>query len=248
MRTRRVLDPLLAVLVAAALISGAVVSSTSASADNTPTPTPTPSPVVDSGLTLDTPSPGPTSVTATATPSTPTARPTDMRVFAIGDSVMLGARPCLERLGYQVDALGSRRPDAVAMELTSRRAHLPWRIVVHTGTNGGATEDDLTRIVRAIGPGHQIVLVTVQLPDHTKYTFENRTNDAIAAIAQRYPFVRVADWHAWSDAHAGLTYADGIHLPPAGCRAFSWVVSSSVRDIVAALTSSPTAGPFPGPR
>lgn len=156
-------------------------------------------------------------------------RPVDMRVLAIGDSVMLGAKGCLEKLGYVVDAEGSRRPSAVALELGLRRTKLPRRIVIHTGTNGGATVADLDRIVHSIGLGHQIVFVTVQLPDHSKYSFEARTNAAIASVAARVPYVRVADWHTWSDDHEGLTYADGIHLPPAGCRAFAWVVASTLR-------------------
>jgi hypothetical protein len=153
-----------------------------------------------------------------------------MRVYAIGDSVMLGAKSCLETRGYTVDAQGSRRASAVAIELGLRRTKLPRRVVIHTGTNGGATVADLERIVRVIGPGHEIVFVTVQLPDHSKYSFEGRTNDAIETVVKRSPSLHVADWHAWSDEHPGLTYGDGIHLPPAGCRAFSYVVASALRN------------------
>jgi lysophospholipase L1-like esterase len=151
-------------------------------------------------------------------------------VYAIGDSVMLGARSCLEKRGYVVNAQGSRQASAVATVLRHRRDRLPANVVVHTGTNGGATAADLRRIVKAVGPGHEIYFVTVQLPENGKYTFEARTNAAIEKVAKRFPNVHVADWNKRSNGHGRLTYGDGIHLPPAGCRAFAHVVADALRD------------------
>jgi hypothetical protein len=74
-----------------------------------------------------------------------------------------------------------------------------------------------------------VILVTVQLPENGKYSFELRTNTAIRTVARLFPNVRVADWNSWSNVHPGLTYGDGIHLPPAGCRAFALVVASALR-------------------
>jgi hypothetical protein len=161
---------------------------------------------------------------ARATPVDPS------EVLAIGDSVMLGARSCLQDRGFTVDAAGSRRPWAVADELRAA-GRLPRHVVVHTGTNGGATRKDIRRIVRAIGPMHQIVLLTVQLPDDTtRYTFEDRTNRAIRAVAARYPNVHVADWNDASGRHPGWTWGDGIHLTPKGCLGFTRVVNRAVHD------------------
>lgn len=214
--------------------AGALVSTAPAQAavpgDLVITPTAAASPTPSASG--DSPEPSPSAPTAPPSPQAP-ARPVDMRVYAIGDSVMLGAKACLEKLGYVVNAAGSRRPSAVAEELGLRRTKLPRRVVVHTGTNGGATVTDLENIVQAIGPGHEITFVTVQLPDHSKYSFEARTNAYIKSVAARFPFVHVADWHAWSDEHTGLTYADGIHLPPAGCRAFAYVISSTLHHTLA---------------
>lgn len=152
------------------------------------------------------------------------------QVLAIGDSVMLGARSCLQDRGYRVDAKGSRQPWAVAAELR-RAGNLPRQVVVHTGTNGGASRKDIRRIVQAIGPLHQIVFLTVQLPnDTTRYTFEDRTNKAIRAVAAKYPYVHVADWNDASDRHPGWTWGDGIHLTPKGCKGFTRVVTKALRD------------------
>lgn len=166
---------------------------------------------------------------ATAVPAG--ATPVDPReVFAIGDSVMLGAKSCLENRGFTVDATGSRQAWAVASELRSSSI-LPRQIVVHTGTNGGATRKDIRRIVQAVGPLHQIVFLTVQLPNNTtRYTFEDRTNRAIRAVAARYPNVHVADWNEASGRHPGWTWGDGIHLTPKGCAGFTRVVTRALRD------------------
>jgi len=223
----RVMGALAAPALALVLIGSGFTMSAAAHAATTNDIEPPPSPMA-SVLPSVTPSALP-STTPTPSPVTP-SRPADKRVYAIGDSVMLGAKSCLEKLGYTVDAQGSRRASAVAMELGLRHTKLPRRVVVHTGTNGGATVADFERIVRAIGPGHEIVLVTVQLPDHSKYSYEDRTNQAIATVAKRFPFVHVADWNSVSDERSGLTYGDGIHLPPAGCRAFSSVVASALRN------------------
>jgi hypothetical protein len=159
------------------------------------------------------------------------ATPVDPRqVFAIGDSVMLGAKSCLQDRGYTVDAQGSRQAWAVAEELRSASL-LPRQIVIHTGTNGGATRKEIRRIVQAIGPLHEVVLLTVQLPNGTtRYTFEDSTNRAIRAIADRYPNVHVADWNEASDRHPGWTWGDGIHLTPKGCLGFTRVVTKALRD------------------
>ena len=106
----------------------------------------------------------------------------DSPTLAVGDSVMLGAQPCLERRGFHVDAQGSRNVRAVPPEL-GRYRPLPDIVVVHAGTNGGAERWQFDAIMDTIGRKRQVVFVTVQLPDGTpRYTFEASTNKAIRAL------------------------------------------------------------------
>lgn len=147
-------------------------------------------------------------------------------VYAIGDSVMLGAQPCLENRGYVVDARGSRNAAAVPAELPARQS-LPGQVVIHTGTNGGADRADLDAIMEAIGHKRQVIWLTVQLPDGTsRYTFEEETNRAIRAMPRRYANAHLADWNAASDAHPGWTWGDGIHLTPDGCRGYTRMIAT----------------------
>ena len=151
-------------------------------------------------------------------------------VFAIGDSVMMGARTCIEPRRYRVDALGSRQIAAGTEVLRTRVDRLPQRVVVHLGTNGGAYPEDFDRIVRILGRERTIVFVTIQLPnDYSRYTFEERTNAAIRALPERHPNVRVFDWNAASNTRPGWFWADGFHVRPEGCAAYARLLDRVVR-------------------
>jgi len=150
-------------------------------------------------------------------------------VLAIGDSVMLGAERCMEAHGYVVDALGSRRVQAVT-DVLRDKGSLPADVIVHAGTNGGAKLAELRSVMEAIGPYHQVIWVTVQLPDNTgRYTFEDTTNHFIRSMPSLYPNAHVADWNALSDTHPEWTGGDGIHLTVAGCSGFAEMIDAAVR-------------------
>lgn len=145
---------------------------------------------------------------------------------------MLGAQGCMEKHGYDVDALGSRRVAAVAQELRAK-SDLPPQVIVHTGTNGGAHLVDLRAVMRVLGPSHQVIWVTVQLPDNTgRYTFEASTNEAIRSLPRLYANAYVADWNAMANTHPRWTGGDGIHLTRDGCRGYAQVVASEVNQVL----------------
>ena len=152
------------------------------------------------------------------------------RVFAIGDSVMMGARACLGPRNYIVDAVGSRQIAAGTQTLRSRGDTVSQRVVVHLGTNGGAYPKDLDEVVRVLGKDRIIIFVTIQLPNnYSRYTFEERTNAAIRALPKRYSNVRVFDWNALSNPRPHLFWADGFHVRPEGCEAYAKGLDKIVR-------------------
>ncbi len=149
--------------------------------------------------------------------------------FAIGDSVMLGARSCLQADGITVDALGSRQIAAGLATLRHRRTSLPARVVVHLGTNGGLDAEDLAVLRHVLRDVERIVIVTIQLPDdYSRYTFENRTNDAIRAFAARYQRVHLVEWNIRSDRQPGLLWSDHIHVTPRGCTVYARLVARAL--------------------
>lgn len=168
----------------------------------------------------------------------------DSPTLAVGDSVMLGAQPCLERRGFHVDAQGSRNVRAVPPEL-GRYRPLPDIVVVHAGTNGGAERWQFDAIMDTIGRKRQVVFVTVQLPDGTpRYTFEASTNKAIRALPRRYPNAHVADWQALSDEHPRWLGGDGIHLTPDGCTGYARMVADAERRVIILTNPYVPMGPI----
>jgi len=152
------------------------------------------------------------------------------RVFAVGDSVMLGARKCLPQHGITADPKGNRQPYQGAAVLTAIRTRLPHVVIVHLGTNAGISDADIDTIMRIIGPSRLVVWVTLQLRnDYSRYRYEDSSNQAIREVVLRYPNTRVADWNAYTEAHRGLVGGDGIHLTHTGCTAYAGLLDSVAR-------------------
>lgn len=162
--------------------------------------------------------------------STSVGAPYEGKAFGIGDSVLAGAATCLAERDVKVDAHESRQVSAGIDLLRKKVGNLPPRILVHLGTNGGATPDDLDTIMAVLGSSRLVVWSTIQLPDDpSRYTYEQSTNDAIAALAQRYDNVRIFDWNAMTVQQPTWIYAEGIHMTPEGCEGYAQLVDGMLR-------------------
>lgn len=151
--------------------------------------------------------------------------------ITIGDSVMLGAEPCLTRLEVEVDARGNRQVGA-GTQLVRSIPRSTAVIVVHLGTNGGVRTQDVDAFMAAAGPDRSVIWLTVQLPDDTdRYTFEESSNRVIRAVPRRFRHARVIDWNAISDRNPSYFWADGIHLTPQGCEDYAHLVDEALREL-----------------
>ena len=166
---------------------------------------------------------------ASPTPSR-VPEPYDGDVFAIGDSVLAGAGNCLARRAVDVNAQQSRRiSDAVAI-LERKGERLPARVIVHLGTNGGATATELDAVMAVLGADRVVLWSTIQLPDDpSRYTYEDATNEAIAGLVERYDNVRIFDRQAATRLHPEWLYAEGIHMTPEGCAGYANLVEPQLR-------------------
>lgn len=151
--------------------------------------------------------------------------------YAVGDSVMLGARTALQQLGFGVDAATSRQAYSGPALLRGKGARLPENVVVHLGTNGTFPLDTCRKLVKAAGAERRVFLVTVSVPR----SWEAGNNRAIRSCASAFApgRVTVVDWKAQADRHPRWFYSDGIHLKPAGAKAFARLLDSAVDDAVA---------------
>jgi hypothetical protein len=147
-------------------------------------------------------------------------------VLAVGDSVLLGAKPCLKGTDVRSNA-AENRTMAEGAEFIERKAasgELPPRVLVALGTNSPFGFKVLDRIMTAAGPERAVYFLTIELPD--SYSYEGDVNQRLRAMPGRWPNAHVIDWNA-SVVASGL-YPDGIHLNPEGCQMYANLVLQGV--------------------
>ena len=129
---------------------------------------------------------------------------------------MLDAAPNLRALvpGITIDAVVSRGVDAGIADMRSLAGagRLGASVVVHLGTNGSFTPDEMDQLVAAAG-GRQLVLLT----DHCPYCAWTPSNNAVIE-AGCTPARRctVADWNSLAMANPQWFGKDGVHMPIGG--------------------------------
>lgn len=146
--------------------------------------------------------------------------------YAIGDSVMLGARDALIARGFRVNAEVSRQfGDSVRLvRQLAAGGHLPVNVIVHLGTNGLIDGADCDALVHVAGSSRLVYLVTVKVPR----PYRDANNARILACAHRHDNVSVIDWYALSRYHRAWFYDDGYHLRPVGRHAYAALLDESV--------------------
>ncbi len=168
-----------------------------------------------------TPGPAPTAV-ATVAGADPVGLP---GVFAVGDSVMLGAARQLRAKGITVDAAESRQwstgTSILAMLAASHR--LPRVVVVHLGTNGPITAGQLDAMLRVL-VGHRVLFLNA----HEPRWWQQQVNDTLRAGVARWPGTTLLDWDAAGAAHPEWFWNDRIHLRPLGAQGYADLVATAV--------------------
>jgi hypothetical protein len=135
--------------------------------------------------------------------------------YAIGDSVMLGARDDLTARGFRVNAHVSRQfRDAVGIVRDLKAAgKLRRKIVIHLGNNGILIEgSDCDRISNIAGSQRIVYLVNLKIPRSYRATQNRR----LAACAARHANTRLLDWFHLSKDHPSWFASDGYHLSATG--------------------------------
>ncbi|MDO8309545.1 MAG: hypothetical protein Q7V58_14465 [Actinomycetota bacterium] len=180
---------------------------------------------------------------ALALPSIPASAAPDGDRYALGDSVMLGAKSNLKARGFSiVDAAVSRQAYSGPALLRKRGESLPKDVVIHLGTNGTFPLDVCKKIVKAAGKERRVFLVTV----HVKRSWTKGNNAVIrdCAASFRAGRVTVVDWDWAASRHPEWLYSDGAHLNPAGAKAFARIISQAIERADAAAVA-PAPGTVP---
>ncbi|MFZ4721274.1 MAG: acyltransferase family protein, partial [Ilumatobacteraceae bacterium] len=181
---------------------GSVECSIANNADPTsttlPAPQTTPLPTV----------PGQTTVPTTTSTTLP---PQPKGQVAIGESVMLGAKPQLESKGVVVQAKESRGPEGVKNAVIEERSAgvigAGTTVVIQVGTNAPVTDADLDAIIAEVpSDAAGIVFMTVRAP----VEWVPGNNERINALPARHPNVRILDW--FTESQKVELCKDGVHI------------------------------------
>ncbi len=152
-------------------------------------------------------------------------------VSAIGDSVMLGAVPRLQKdikgLGVVDAEVGLQVYDAIGI-LRSRHAtgQLGSLVIVHLGNNGTFTRQEFDQIMRILSGVDKVVFVNVRVPR----PWEEPNNEVISEGVERYENAVLIDWHSASVYHPEYFYRDGYHLRPRAQKVYADLISSHLDD------------------
>jgi peptidoglycan/LPS O-acetylase OafA/YrhL len=147
--------------------------------------------------------------------------PAGQGVTVIGDSIMVDAAPYLQASlpGVTIDAQVGQQLYQVQNAVTQLKAEgaVGNRLILELGTNGPFSAGQLETLLSSLGPSQKVVLVNTRVPQ----PWQAQVNDTIADVAQTYPNTVLVDWYDDSAAYPQYFYPDGVHLDPAGAKAYA---------------------------
>jgi peptidoglycan/LPS O-acetylase OafA/YrhL len=160
-------------------------------------------------------------------PALPAPR-TDVRITAIGDSVMLGAALTMAQVlpDIDIDAAVGRQSKAIVDIVRQRVAQggLGEIAVIQVGNNGDLTAGQLDEILTLLSDVETVVLVNLSLARD----WESHNNGLIAAAVERHENAVLADWYAASHDRPDYFVKDRVHLQPAGAAAFAATIAAVI--------------------
>jgi hypothetical protein len=163
------------------------------------------------------------------TPETSQSVPTDSSnpgLWVTGDSVILGIRFELdnrEHIGLINARVGRQAPELLAVITHDKRNMSKSTIVLNLGNNNKLTEEQVAAIFEEIKDQPRIVVVNTAVPR----AWRDDNNALIARYATTYGAYLV-DWASISQGHAEYFGPDGVHLVPAGVRAYVDAITSQL--------------------
>jgi len=142
----------------------------------------------------------------------------DGGIWVTGDSVILGIRFELDSRQHisLINARVGRQAPELLDVIIHDKAHMAdVPIVLNLGNNNKLSEDQVASIFAELESQPKIIVVNTAVPRG----WRDENNSLIAKYAQIYG-ARLVDWAAISKDHAEYFGPDGVHLVPAGVRAY----------------------------
>ncbi len=140
-------------------------------------------------------------------------------LWVTGDSVILGIRHVLE-MNHPIALINARvgrqAPELLEVMLRDGPLVLNSPIVFNIGNNNALTREQVIAIFEAVKAAPQRIVVNTAVPR----PWRDANNELINEIAATYPNTVVIRWDQISEGHPEYFAPDGVHLVPAGARAY----------------------------
>ena len=139
-------------------------------------------------------------------------------LWVTGDSVILGIRfelDARENIGLINARVGRQAPELLEVIKNDKANMVGSTIILNLGNNNRLTEEQVAAIFAEIAQQPRIIVVNTAVPRG----WRDENNALIAQYAAQYG-ARVIDWAAISEGHPEYFGPDGVHLVPAGVRAY----------------------------
>ena len=147
-----------------------------------------------------------------------------IKVTAVGDSVILGASPALEKFfdldTHAIVALSTEKTIEMALTL-HREGKLADIVIIHTGNNGTISDKQLKGLLDVLIDRKLVVLLNNCEPRD----WVAGNNETFARIAPTYPNTLLVNWVAGAQGHPEYFYKDGIHLTKEGAQGYANLVA-----------------------
>jgi peptidoglycan/LPS O-acetylase OafA/YrhL len=140
-------------------------------------------------------------------------------IWVTGDSVILGIRHEIEArnpIALINARVGRQAPELLEVIQKDASAAIGSPIVFNLGNNNALTREQVVAIFEAVEPAPVRIVVNTAVPRPWKES----NNALIEEIAGGYPNTHVIRWDQISMGHPEYFAPDGIHLVPAGVRAY----------------------------
>jgi len=149
-------------------------------------------------------------------------------VTIVGDSVVLGASFGLWRdiPGAHIDASVGRQAAGVLgrLEALKKEAALAPVVVLHMGTNGIVTYQQLHEMLAMLAGCKRVIVVNTHVPR----PWQDYANDVIAREVPLFHNAVLANWSAASAGHSNYFVSDGVHLTTQGIHAFAALIARAI--------------------
>ena len=157
----------------------------------------------------------------------------DIPLFAVGESVMLGAKPVLDARGFKTAAEVSMGPEweLQQLQLAKSKYRITYGVVIQLGTNGTVTREEYEAVLEQVKDQNLVVMMTVKAPK----PWIAGNNEIIRSLPATHPNVKVLDWEVRAAEIEGhLSSSDGgVHLSDDTAKQF-------YRDIILQALGLPT--------